>query len=373
MILHKADYGVKKGIPTTLIAAASFDDIIAITIFSVFLSIGINSAPIPASEDPLIETEAEPETSGLRMLAGSSDEPKPIWWEIGFNVIQFILGCILAFGIGYLMKFCNKCDAKVMRWPKFFFLLWWSIAVPVLSDMLGWPEVKFVAVIFFGYKCYMYWGEDKPEHEFAVFWMFCQPFLFGTVGAAVLFDKIEVSQIGLGFAVIIIGVTARWLGTFLAAFEKKYTIKERAFMAFAWIPKATVQAALGGLALSKAKEKGLGPQYEEWGQAMLTTAVFAICLTAPLGAIFINTLGTKWLNYDGDVNMSIDQEMEPTKGDSKLAYSASATPDLIEGQTTERATLKNSRNGATVVPVTFSINGEVDKLRDDKTPIVEEI
>ena len=144
-------------------------------------------------------------------------------------------------------------------------------------------------------------------------------------------------------------------------------------MAFAWIPKATVQAALGGLALSKAKEKGLGPQYEEWGQAMLTTAVFAICLTAPLGAIFINTLGTKWLNYDGDVNMSIDQDMEATKGDSKLAYSNAATPDLLDGQTTERATLKNSRNGATVVPVTFSINGEVDKLRDDKTPIVEEI
>ena len=41
MILHKADYGVKKGIPTTLIAASSFDDIIAITVFSVFLSIGI--------------------------------------------------------------------------------------------------------------------------------------------------------------------------------------------------------------------------------------------------------------------------------------------------------------------------------------------
>jgi hypothetical protein len=105
---------------------------------------------------------------------------------------------------------------------------------------------------------------------------------------------------------------------------------------------------------------------------MLTTAVFAICLTAPLGAIFINTLGTKWLNYDGDVNMSIDQDTEATKGDSKIAHSASATPDMIDGQTTERV-LKNSRNGATVVPVTFSINGEVDKLRDDKTPIVEEI
>ena len=74
-------------------------------------------------------------------------------------------------------------------------------------------------------------------------------------------------------------------------------------MAFAWIPKATVQAALGGLALKEAGElsdPAAKEEYEEYGNAMLTTAVFAICITAPLGAIMINTLGTKWLEYDGD-------------------------------------------------------------------------
>ena len=150
------------------------------------------------------------------------------------------------------MKFCNKCDTNTMRWPKFFFCLGWSIAIPIVCDLVGWPETKFVAVIFFGYCCYKYWGENKPEHEMAVFWMFCQPFLFGTVGAAVLFTKIDPSSVGKGFGTILIGVTARWLGTFMAAFEKKYTYRERAFMAFAWIPKATVQAALGGICLSKA-------------------------------------------------------------------------------------------------------------------------
>ena len=70
-------------------------------------------------------------------------------------------------------------------------------------------------------------------------------------------------------------------------------------MAFAWIPKATVQAALGGLALKEASARNL-PEYEVYGQAMLTTAVFAVVLTAPLGAIMINTLGEKWLEYDGD-------------------------------------------------------------------------
>lgn len=91
MILHKADYGVVKGIPTTLIAAASFDDIIAITVFSVFLSIGMNGAP-KAPVDPLLVDEppvlTETTGEGLRMLsAGGGGEPLPIWMEIGFNVI----------------------------------------------------------------------------------------------------------------------------------------------------------------------------------------------------------------------------------------------------------------------------------------------
>ena len=351
MILHKADYGVKKGIPTTLIAAASFDDIIAITIFSVFLSVGITAAKgekldaiEAASEDPLL--------GGARMLAGGGgeEEARPVWMEIGFNLIQFIVGLILAFGVGYLMKFCNNCDTKTMRWPKFFFCLGWAIAIPVVCDLVGWPETKFVAVIFFGYCCYKYWGENKPEHEMAVFWMFCQPFLFGTVGAAVLFSKIDPSMIGKGFGTILIGVTARWLGTFMAACEKKYTYRERAFMAFAWIPKATVQAALGGICLSKAQTYELGPQYIEWGQAMLSTAVFSICITAPLGAIFINTLGTKWLEYDGDIDMNDDEEENATKMSGKNDQAGINVEPLDDNPETDRQ-LK-AKAGATVVPIT---------------------
>lgn len=316
MILHKAEYGTKKGIPTTLIAAASFDDIIAITIFSVFLSVGLNGAPKSAE---WLAAAADATASGTD-LEHTEEEHKPIWYEIGFNIIQFIVGLIIAFGVGGLMGLFNKCSVEATRWPKFFFCLFMGIGVPIACDLVGWPETKFVAIIFFGYMCFRKWKEDKPEHELAVFWMFCQPFLFGTVGASVLFTKIEPSMIGKGFGTILIGVTARWFGTFMAAFEKKYTYRERAFMAFAWIPKATVQAALGGICLMRAQENGLSAQYVEWGQAMLTTAVFAICLTAPLGAIFINTLGTKWLMYDGDEETVEDQEEQvETKQDNAAA------------------------------------------------------
>ena len=162
------------------------------------------------------------------------------------------------------MKLFNRCKPEKTLIPKFLITLMLAIAAPFAADLSGFPEAKFIFIIFFGFMCFQQWGENKPEHELAIFWMFCQPFLFGTVGAAVLFNKIEGSMILKGLVVVMIGVSARRIATFIVTFEKKYNYKERAFMAFAWIPKATVQAALGGLTLAKAQERGL-PEYETYG------------------------------------------------------------------------------------------------------------
>ena len=168
--------------------------------------------------------------------------------------VQIIVGMAAAFILGYAMKLFNRCAPKKTKWPKFFTTLILAVLAPVASDLNDFPESKFIFVIFYGYMCFRMWGEDKPEHELALFWMFCQPFLFGTVGAAVLFSKIKGSEIGYGLVCIFVGVTARWLATFVVTCEKKFNNKERAFMAFAWIPKATVQAALGGLTLAEANK-----------------------------------------------------------------------------------------------------------------------
>ena len=170
MILHNKDYGVIKGIPTTLIAASSFDDIIAISVFSIFLTIAFTEAP-----------------------GGEDEEGKNIWLELGLVGLQIVTGLVLAFVLGWLMKFFNNCNPRKTKWPKFFTTIALAVAAPVASDLSNFPESKFIFVIFYGFMCYRYWGEEKPEHELAVFWMFCQPFLFGTVGAAVLFSKIEPS------------------------------------------------------------------------------------------------------------------------------------------------------------------------------------
>ena len=86
-----------------------------------------------------------------------------------------------------------------------------------------------------------------------------------------------------GLIIIAIGVTGRWLTVVAVTFESKYVLKERVFMAFAWIPKATVQAAISGIILSEAVKKGYTqeaaaldesiPDYQTPGQAIVTAAV----------------------------------------------------------------------------------------------------
>jgi len=292
MLLHKAGYGVKAGIPTSMIAASSFDDIIAITAFGVFITIAKNQAP-----------------GGVASVENGGDS---IGFEVFMNLVQLVTGLVIGIGLGALLVFVDKLPKNKCRMMvKLFACLFVAVMMPIVAQITTFEESKFVGIIFFGYACFRAWGEDKPEAELGQIWMFCQPFLFGTVGAAVQFKDIDVTSLGPGIGVIFIGLTCRWIGAFLAMMEPKYTVKEKAFVAFGWIPKATVQAALGGVTIAEARKTG-DPTFIKNGKEMLTMAVFAICITAPLGAILIATLGKRWLKYDEefDTTKTMGEQVE---------------------------------------------------------------
>ena len=91
--------------------------------------------------------------------------------------------------------------------------------------------------------------------------------------------------------IVILGVTMRWLCTFLVtSIERKFTTRERAFISFAWIPKATVQAALSTHVLSLAETD----EHKRYGEIILTTAIIAILISAPTGAILISGAERTW-------------------------------------------------------------------------------
>lgn len=150
MILYKKGFGVKKGIPTTLIAAASFDDIIAITVFGVFLTIAFNEAP-----------------------GGAAEEEDSIAYEVGMNLLQLFVGLVIGLTLGYCMRVFNFCNPRKTMIPKFIVTLIVAFLIPILSEVSGFHESKFVGIIFYGYMCFRVWGDEKPEHHLGIFWMFC--------------------------------------------------------------------------------------------------------------------------------------------------------------------------------------------------------
>ena len=107
-------------------------------------------------------------------------------------------------------------------------------------------------------------------------------------------------------SVVLCGLAMRTIAAFLATHGTPLTRRERLFVALAWMPKATVQAAFAGVPLQMILKKHHDEwssheeqeQYEAWGTEILTTAVLAILMTAPLGLLIIQKLGPLWLEKD---------------------------------------------------------------------------
>lgn len=154
MILQRANYGTKKGIPTTMIAASSFDDIIAITVYSVLVTVAYEQIGVGSS-------------TGEAMTSSEM---------IVNNLVQIFSGIVGGLLIGASFRILNSftCLAEqALDWVKFFLMLSVAIATPVLTHIIHFHEAKYIGIIFFGYACFRVWGEDKPEHKLAQFWKIC--------------------------------------------------------------------------------------------------------------------------------------------------------------------------------------------------------
>ena len=153
MQLHRADYGVRSGVPMTLVSTITFDNIIAITAFGICLSVGLSSAtrepvdPLLAEEPPVID-----ETNSPRFLTESSEsEPLPIWKQIVFSVLQLIIGLVIGFGCGACMACFNPCWKKDRfipygqldygNWLKTITCILTAIFILIACNLSGIPNV----------------------------------------------------------------------------------------------------------------------------------------------------------------------------------------------------------------------------------------
>ena len=254
--LMEEGYGVREGIPQLILAGASVDDVYVIVLFSTFLG--------------MIQGESASIIHFINI---------PISIVLGVG-IGFLIGIILAY---YFKKVHIRDTSKVL------IILSISLLLVVLEDHLTIPITfsALIAIMFIGI------GLQKKREvvarrlsvKYGKLWVAAEVFLFVLVGATVNIGYL--SKVGVkALVVIAVALIFRMFGVFLCLLGTSLDKKERLFAMMAYTPKATVQAAIGGIPLSL----GLA-----CGEIVLTVAVLAIVLTAPAGAFAMDLSYKKFL------------------------------------------------------------------------------
>ncbi len=252
--------GTKKGIPTLVLGASSVDDVFVIVLFSVFLG----------------------------MYGG---EQVNVLLKLAEIPLSIVLGIVAGIIPGYiLVRLFQKYDWKPPRR---------TLVVMGVAILLTWVEhvcEKWVSVAsLLGVMAIGFIVLEKEEpvahiisQKLKKLWVFAELLLFVLVGAQV---NIHVAwKAGLaGAAIIAVGLVFRSIGTYVSLLGTPLNLKERLFCVVAYVPKATVQAAIGAVPLAAGVASG---------EVILAVAVLSILITAPLGAIGITWLGERVLDTE---------------------------------------------------------------------------
>lgn len=238
-----------KDIPQLILAGASVDDVYVIVLFSTFIG----------------------------MIQGQ-----------GANIMSFInipisiiLGILIGLLLGFLLSYFFK-NIHIRDTSKVLIILSISLLLVVLEDSLT-TSITFsslISIMFIGVglKRNREIVAKRLSIKYGKLWVGAEVFLFVLVGATVNINYL--SHVGFkALLLIVLALIFRMFGVFICLLKTKLNKKEKLFAMIAYTPKATVQAAIGGIPLSL----GLS-----CGDIVLTVAVLAIVLTAPLGAFAID-------------------------------------------------------------------------------------
>jgi NhaP-type Na+/H+ or K+/H+ antiporter len=166
-----------------------------------------------------------------------------------------------------------------------------------------------------------YVGAAAVSALYKTLWRHAQPALFMLIGAEVLFRHLTASSLHTAAVILLLATSVRLLVTFLSVSTSPVLVaRERMFVCLAWLPKATVQAAIGSLVLDAAREMdidddGATDDAIEVGEIILTLAVLSILVTAPIGAVGIFVTGPRWLEREEGRGGDDDDDDDDDDGD----------------------------------------------------------
>ncbi|PIK45923.1 putative mitochondrial sodium/hydrogen exchanger 9B2 [Apostichopus japonicus] len=218
--------------------------------------------------------------------------PGNVIFSILRGPLELVIGLVYGLSGGVLVWYIPH-DKKTASQLRFIFLVSGGILAVFGSDLAGLPGAGALGCLTLAFVAGHGWKDSKEPVEVQLnqLWLMFQPLLFGLIGAEVLLEDIQLSTLGLGLITLFLGLIVRTIVSGLAVTRAGLNTKEIIFVAVAWLPKATVQAAIGSVALETARGKSSYEHLEVYGSQILTIAVLSIILTAPLGAVLISLLG----------------------------------------------------------------------------------
>jgi solute carrier family 9B (sodium/hydrogen exchanger), member 1/2 len=258
--------GTAKGIPTLILAGSSIDDVFVIVVYSSL--IGLYTG----------------EKAGLA-------------WKAAGIPISVVLGIAVGLVVGYLLfHLFRRFNPRATK--RLLVVLGISVFLVAIEHQLEGvvPFAALLAVMTIGFIILE--KDERMAHELssklAKLWVFAEIILFALVGAKV---NVHVALKAGGAAAALIGLAliARSVGSYVCLLGSNLTQPERFFVVVSYLPKATVQAAIGGAPLVAMKAAGMdtGP-----GEVILAVAALSILLTAPAGAWIIRLVGSRVLKQE---------------------------------------------------------------------------
>ncbi|MEG0989055.1 MAG: cation:proton antiporter [Clostridium sp.] len=268
--LMETHYGTDKSIPQLILAGASLDDVFVIVLFGAFVSIAqggsattMDFANIPIS---IVLGIAVGAITGF-LLAG--------FFETSYahkNYVRNSLKVIIVLGFAFLMLAIEDWFSKIVA-------ISGLLAVMSMACVLQMRSIPYVSA--------------RLSEKFGKLWLAAEVILFVLVGAAV--DIRYTMEAGfMAVVMIFIALVFRSAGVMLCLIGTKLNYRERLFCVISYLPKATVQAAIGSVPLAL----GL-----PCGNIVLSVAVLSIIITAPLGAFGMDISYQKLLMQEKDIGI----------------------------------------------------------------------
>ncbi|XP_039257713.1 sodium/hydrogen exchanger 9B2-like [Styela clava] len=326
ILLQEKGLGCEKGVPSLVMAASGIDDVLAIAGFTVLLGIAmptkleeaiIGESPHP----PPHHTTQAPE---LRLFEGNGSDSFTTAYmdttmvdftnttamhqsggghskaglELLGALVEVVIGIAAGLVCGFLISYVPPKDMKHKSFVRGSLLLSIGVFAVFASDFWGIPGSGALWALVTSFVASFHWKDEcKPlEVAWHYMWIVFQPILFGLTGATVQVDMLDGQTVGLGMSVLSLGLLARMCVSTSVTWGLNFNLREKAFVTIAWIPKGTVQAALGSAALDAALTLHRSPQEIKWGEQVLVLAVLVTLITAPVGAFGISISGPKLLS-----------------------------------------------------------------------------